>query len=163
MVKSLKFVSACDKGFRECMRSRGQSCLVLLALTQKWSSLKLYGSRVKKRIRLDGTVKGMPTDDLRIELARRCADYLNSERCSAFHLPRYIRKIYLLLSFKNSHFPFFPPYTVNMFNQSRLCGKKLKWLLVNWTWKREVLEASDSNIQSLMPPQHQGIWWIPLV
>lgn len=60
----------------------------------------------KKRNR---AVKGMPTGDLRIELARRCADYLNFERCSAFHLPRYISKIYLVLSFKNSHFPFFYP------------------------------------------------------
>ena len=48
----------------------------------------------------------MPIGDVRIELARWCADDLNSEGYSVFHLPRYVSKNYLLFSFKNSHFLF---------------------------------------------------------
>lgn len=64
----------------------------------------------------------MPIGDLRTELARRCAEDLNSEGCSAFHLPRYVSKNYLPASFKNSHFLF--SYCEWVFNQGRFACKK---------------------------------------
>lgn len=84
----------------------------------------------------------MPIGDVRIELARWCADDLNSEGYSVFHLPRYVSKNYLLLSFKIATFFFL---TVNV------CLIRVDWVPRHesgcWqterirTLKREVLET----------------------